>query len=485
MTKNKYVLILLSLIVFSLQGQQNYLEQIVIKNKSIQKQDDLLRITMNFDLSLMEVNNQHMVILTPVLQLRGNESPIELPPVIINGKTRHKMYIRSSRWHDVQDFPKEPQAVVLRHNGVTQTVDYETTVPFDKKIKKARLVLKEEVKGCADCNVGRNELLLSEQLLPDDFVPTYKLVYIVPEMEEVKNRGEQHSASLNYPVGRSELLPSFGDNAAKLAQINEIIWNIKRDENLKITGLTITGYASPEGNAESNYILSLNRAKSFAAYLERVHGSAINQYQIAAKGEDWEGLRKAVESSQLFDKAAILSIIDTEPDLDIRDAKLQKLSGGQTYRILLNIYYPPLRRNDYSISYISKPFNVSETQHILRTRPQLLSLHEMFLLAQTYPAGSKEFNEVFDIAVRLFPDDPIAIINYAAAEIENGNMQEALERLKKIEDDPRAWNNMGVAYARMGENEKAMEYFSKAADQGDTDAKANKDQLQCYFDEQN
>jgi hypothetical protein len=38
----------------------------------------------------------------------------------------------------------------------------------------------------------------------------------------------------------------------------------------------------------------------------------------------------------------------------------------------------------------------------------------MYLVAQTYEPGSPEFNEVFDIAVRLFPDDETANLNAAS-----------------------------------------------------------------------
>jgi Tfp pilus assembly protein PilF len=54
--------------------------------------------------------------------------------------------------------------------------------------------------------------------------------------------------------------------------------------------------------------------------------------------------------------------------------------------------------------------------------------------------------------------------------------------LNRIEGDPRAWNNLGVAYVRLGDTAKAMEYFQKAVDQGDSDAEANLQELQKYLD---
>jgi tetratricopeptide (TPR) repeat protein len=154
-----------------------------------------------------------------------------------------------------------------------------------------------------------------------------------------------------------------------------------------------------------------------------------------------------------------------------------KLSNGQTYRTLLENYYPPLRRTDYTIAYNVRAFSVEEAKEVIRTNPKLLSLNEMYLVAQTYPENSKEFKEVFDIATRLYPNEPIAILNSAAADIEGGNHQAAIDRLNRIENDPRSWNNLGVGHARMSNPAKAKEYFEKAAARGDADAKANLEEL--------
>ncbi|MGI6574257.1 MAG: hypothetical protein ACOX19_12890 [Fermentimonas sp.] len=54
-----------------------------------------------------------------------------------------------------------------------------------------------------------------------------------------------------------------------------------------------------------------------------------------------------------------------------------------------------------------RPFSVEEAKGVIRTNPRLLSLNEMFLVAQTYAPASSEFKEVFDIATRLYPDEPI------------------------------------------------------------------------------
>ena len=81
------------------------------------------------------------------------------------------------------------------------------------------------------------------------------------------------------------------------------------------------------------------------------------------------------------------------------------------------------------------------------------------------------------MATRIYPDSEIAILNSAAADIEGGRMWEAIERMQKIADNPKVWNNLGVDYAREGDTENATKYFSKAAAQGDNDARANLEEL--------
>jgi len=94
-----------------------------------------------------------------------------------------------------------------------------------------------------------------------------------------------------------------------------------------------------------------------------------------------------VVESNLANKDAIVEIIDNVKDHDARDARLIALDNRQTYNELLNKLYPPLRRNDYEISFVSRPFDVDEAKEVIKTRPRLLSLNEMYLVANRVSRG--------------------------------------------------------------------------------------------------
>jgi pentatricopeptide repeat protein len=243
-----------------------------------------------------------------------------------------------------------------------------------------------------------------------------------------------------------------------IQEIDQLIDELRNDSNLTIQQVIITGYASPEGASHSNYRLSENRAKAFADFLANRYAISREQLFVNWKGEDWEGLERVLENAPIPDNDLILSIIQESEADDLRE---QKLKGLGSYPVLLKDYYPLLRRNELNINFIVKAFNLDEAKIILRTNPQYLSLNEMYLLANSYAKGSKEFNEVFNIASRMYPKDPVAQFNAATADIESGSFVQALNVLEKI-DRPDAWNNLAIIYAKRGELIKAAELFEKA-----------------------
>lgn len=458
-------------------AQDAQLSGIVIENETAVKQGDMVSLSFDVTLDALEVKRNNMLVLTPVLKSNeNNHESLALDPVVVAGKKRAKVLRRKNVLGEPLPLEGTPAEVVTRKNRTEQSVHYNITIPYRSWMQDASLLLRHEESGCADCISLAGEELIVSNLLPAPYQPVYRLTYIMPEAE-VKTRSDRHTATFNFVVDRWELRRDYKGNAAKFNEVDRIVNDIRNNPDFDITEFTIDGYASPEGSAPHNRMLAENRAKSFADYLVSKFNISRDRFTVTGHGEDWEGLKKAVEASNIADKAEILRIIAGVSNPDARDAELKKLSGGETYRTLLGNYYPPLRRTEYVVAYNVRGFDVDEAKEIIKTNPKLLSLNEMYLVAQTYPVESAEFSEVFDIAVRLYPDSDIAILNSASADIEGGNMDGAIARMNKIADNPKVWNNLGVAYARKSDFDKAKEYFEKAAAEGDNDARANLEEL--------
>ena len=149
------------------------------------------------------------------------------------------------------------------------------------------------------------------------------------------------------------------------------------------------------------------------------------------------------------------------------------LSGGSTYRIMLNDLFPMLRRSDYTIEYSVPSFTIEKSKELIQSRPNMLSLEEMYLIANTYEKGSDAFNEVFATAVHLFPNDRIANLNAAGALLLAGDAARAETILTPYADDPQAWNNLGAAMMKLNRLDEAESYLIRARSAGSAEAAAN------------
>jgi tetratricopeptide (TPR) repeat protein len=131
---------------------------------------------------------------------------------------------------------------------------------------------------------------------------------------------------------------------------------------------------------------------------------------------------------------------------------------------MLQQLFPPLRRVESRISYVVRGFNVEEAKQVIKVHPQQLSLNEMFLVANTYEEGSPEFEHVFETAVKMFPDDPVANLNAAASALLHKNVDKAAAYLRKARHNtPAYYNNLGVLSMMRGNLKRAKALFERAA----------------------
>lgn len=295
----------------------------------------------------------------------------------------------------------------------------------------------------------------------------------------MKNRAEEGRAYLDFPVNQMNIYPDYRRNPSELAAIKHTVDVVKNDVNTTITEIAIVGYASPEGRYAANARLAQGRAEALKSYVMNEYGFKADLFKVNSVPEDWTGLRAYVAKNDLPLKEEILSIIDkNESDFDVKEERIKALDGGKVYAALLQDCYPALRHSDYTVRYVVRGFDVEEAKQIIKLRPQQLSLQEMFLVAQTYEKGSDEFNEVFDVAVRMFPDDPTANINAAAIELQRGDLQQAVRYLDKADAQASATlNNRGVLKLLQGDLDSAENYFKQAQAKDSVEAGANLEEV--------
>lgn len=444
----------------------------LVKEKNAERVGEDLVITMKADISSMQISRNQSLVCTPLVE--SGDSVRALAPIIINGKVRHILYERMER-------TGKKELEIRRYNDTEQQVDYLARTPYADWMEKADVTLVMDDCGCGWKALSQNRDKLFALNFAEPVVIDPMLVYVKPAPEEVKARHLDGSAYLDFPVNQITINPDYRNNSAELKKIQQTVEAVKNDPYATITSLSIKGYASPEGTYKGNAYLAENRAKALLNYVKEHYDLSGVELTVDFEPEDWEGLEAAVEKGNLPDKEELLAIIraDEPADWDAREWKLKSLNGGSSYKILLRDVYPSLRHSDYRVNYHIRNFSVDEAKQIIQSDPSKLSLNEMFLVAETYETGSEPFNEVFEVAVRMYPDDPVSNLNAAISAINTRQLDKAKRYLVKANDCPEkqlAEASILMLEGKLDEAEKLLNL--QAADPAIADAaQKNLDQI--------
>lgn len=446
-------------------AQTHYLESLKLENQQVSKNGSSVTVRADIVLDEMELNRQQSVRLVPVLVSADGTRQQELAPVLIEGKVRNKVTERKQVLGEVME--EEGTVRLRRVNGEEQTVAYRTETPFAPWMVNGRLEVRGYVTGCAECSEG-DEILTVGEVLPYR-EPVFALADVMQPVEEkVKRRAEDKSARLEYRRDSYAVLPEYRTNRAELDSVQHSLALVKENPNLTVTGIYITGYASPEGSVAYNERLSQRRAQTFADYVQKRNKELKKElWHVTWKGEDWAGFRRQVEQATDWEKQReVLQMIDgCEGSQDDCEKQIRASLSANDYRYLLDELYAPLRRNDYRIEYTVRNFTPEEARQILETRPDLLSAAEMQRVADSYRRNSDDYRKVLRTALRTYPDNVAIRHNLALTEIQAGNYDEAITLLKSTQDGA-SLNLLGTAYFKHGDKRQAAQSFSRAVQAG-------------------
>ena len=425
---------------------------------------------------------------TPVLV--SGERSLALPAVSLMGRNSYRNHRRALALMSAKErgaYEKSaPYYVVPDYKGDSR-MDYRLALPYEAWMSSAQLTLQRIDCGCGKSSVTDVRLLagkvsLEEVIVIERYRIEPHLAYIRPEAEAVKSRAEQGESFLDFAVGKTSVNPEFGRNAAELEKIRRMIVLVQDDKDLTIKRIVIVGYASPEGSLAMNERLSEGRAKALRDYLQsRYPAIPGSLYSIRFGGENWDDLVKAVQTSDMPDKQAVLDIIDRYSIIGGREAKLMALKGGTPWRYMLREMFPSLRKVTVTVDYDVRNFDAEEAKAVVKTRPQNLSLNELYLVANTYEPGSEDFNSLFETAVRLYPESVTATVNAAVAALERRDFVGAERYLRSVKSPDRipecdnAWGLLLML--RDQDYDRAAPYFEAARAAGLKAAQQNLDEI--------
>lgn len=426
-----------------------------IKNFNINREGKYLTVKMNLDLNKLDVDANRAVLLTPRL-VNGTDS-LDLPAVGIYGRRRYYYYVRNG----IGSISGESETI-YRASSKPDSVAYNNLAEYEKWMDGATLKFHRSDWGCCHEIVAEYEGILGRHR--EAFFP--ELIFVQPKAEIMKSRSLSGSAYIDFPVDQTVIYPDYRRNTTELGKIQATIDSVRNDKDVTITSVWLKGFASPESPYKHNTELAIGRTAALKKHIGQLYHFADSIIQTDYEPEDWAGLRRYVEQSNINYRTEILALIDSDMEPDAKEAKIKRTYPDE-YRFMLQNFYPALRHTDYRIDYNIRKFNkVEEIKRIMAEQPQKLSLNEFYLVAGKYEPGTDEFTDVFETAVRMFPNDEIANLNAANAAIRRDDFATARRYLNKAGDSAEAVYARGALAIREKDYDTARRYLGKAKEMG-------------------
>lgn len=436
-------------------AQAKTYRDLAVSNPDIARSGDSIRLDMNLDVEKIKVKRTETLRIVPVIKSIDSSDSVTMRPITVAGKNAWYGIVRNSGY-------SAPEYTF--GSGEDITASYSDVARWEDWMEHSKVFLVPERQCCgADFLPDPEEAVIADiDFRPMEFNAPFYFVAPVdsgPKVGQLSGR-----AYINFPVNKTEIYPYYMNNPAELSKILNTIDNVKANPDMTVDSIFLTGYASPEGPWTNNVRLAAGRTEALKDYVKGKYTFPASVFHTASVPEDWDGLREYVAGAAAMpEREAILALIDDPaiPEADRNDVLKRRFP--EAYAFLLKEIYPALRHTDYTIAYTVRTYtDVEEIKRIIKTAPGQLSLNEFYQAAISYGEGTPEFQEVFDVAVRMFPNDPIANLNAGIAELKFGNLDRAETYLAKAGDSADALFASGVL-AAMNEDFKSAEALFRAA----------------------
>ena len=198
--------------------------------------------------------------------------------------------------------------------------------------------------------------------------------------------------------------------------------------------LYVNGYASPDGPEKFNDKLSSARSKSGHKAAQKLLKDTGMELDAASYGEDWEGFKELVAASDIEDKDIILQVLSRYDSSTQRESEIKNMSA--VFTELKKEILPKLRRAQLVNSTDIKGKTNDEMAALINSgRLDELTNEELLYMAESVLENLKAKATVLDYTAKKF-------------------------------NDARAYNNLGVVLAQLGQKAEALTALEKAAKLG-------------------
>lgn len=290
----------------------------------------------------------------------------------------------------------------------------------------------------------------------------------------IERRAEANTACyVEFESGKSDINVDLGHNMDEISRIKRNLNDLMLNKTFDLDSIIVTASASPEGNVSLNNKLSEQRAQSITSFfkgymkdfqdsLEREDGFNIDelgrisrnkrtaiQFKSRSNGENWNMLESLVQSDTVLteEQKSEYAVIAAIRDLDLREGQLQK---KPFYPYLRQSLYPRLRTVKFNF-YLHRAGMIKDTIHTT-------------VIDSVYMKGVRHLQDM-DYLEALKYLKPYGDFNTAVAYTGLGSDHSALAILKKQKRTPQVNYLLAILYARLGDEQKAVECYIRSCKQ--------------------
>ena len=302
--------------------------------------------------------------------------------------------------------------------------------------------------------------------------PTFKML---TETATIPRSFEKTAtAEVNYLKGKSDVRAA----EMKDKDVTDLVAWIQAAQlnpKIKINGIDIKGYASPDGEETFNNNLSGTRSKAARkAFMDLMKKNNLmmysdsSSYVTAGLGEDFEGFKVELERSAAIpqaDKDLFLRVLTMSNDPKQRENDLVALGKGFTQ--LEKEVFPKIRRAVIVVNYTEQGLYDDELRAKASTSPSEMTADELIFTASTLVTDLNEQGKIYDAAALAYPTDVRALNNAGAVAYMQGNVSKAkmnLEKALNVKDNSKSKNNLAGVAMSQGDRATAKKMLSQVKD---------------------
>ena len=352
-------------------------------------------------------------------------------------------------------------------------VSYNDVVVYKSEYENTDLKVTGTVSKGGKVKKQLGEIKIADATIVTPFMVNkdYKVIFEKDAFNRITE--ESTSAQVNYEKSKSVVRPTELKEK-DIAQLQAWLSKAQADPKISLKTISITGYASPEGETGKNSSLSTERAEAGKTTVINLAKAAKNDkaqteiFSLNGRGEDYDGFKRELEKSTMNndEKQLVIRVLEMHKDPETRETEMRNM--GKTFKYLDDNIFPKLRRAEITVTYDKTGYTDEELKTISLSKPETLKIEEL-LFAATLTNDLNEKLSIFNAAIKVAPEDVRAYNNAGAIFFLQNKMPEAKEQFEKansINENAVSKNNLAAVAGVSGDKEKAKQLLAQAKGAG-------------------